>query len=224
MGPRSKRPRREEVSGGGASRATQKEQGNAACCKASWMEKSHDRDGDKALLSYNFSRGPERENPLDPGSKDTGDTRDVLSEIYESLRESRITGARLKSPGATSTPWCRSSEAASRAPCTAVPSLSRFGRALTTLTTNAWVTDLADCPEVPRPPRLTNGVEFVWRAVAVLMMGCVRTGRSALTRASINRRPFDAEGDCGGVDLVSIQGRRRPPPHRNGIPPSTAGE
>ena len=159
MGPRSKRPRREEVSGGGASRATQKEQGNAACCKASWMEKSHDRDGDKALLSYNLSGGPERENPLDPGSKDTGDTRDVLSEIYESLRESRITGARLKSPGATSTPWCRSSEAASRAPCTAVPSLSRFGRALTTLTTNAWVTDLADCPELPRPPRLTDGVE-----------------------------------------------------------------
>ena len=93
------------------------------------MEKTHDRDGDKAMLSYNFPMGPERENPLDPGSKDTGDTRDVLSEIYKSLRESRITGARLKSPGATSTPWCRSSEAASRAPCTAVPSLSRSGRA-----------------------------------------------------------------------------------------------
>ena len=83
MGPRSKRPRREEVSGGGASRATQKEQGNAACCKASWMEKSHDRDGDKALLSYNFAKGPELENPLDPSSRGTGNTRYVLDEIYE---------------------------------------------------------------------------------------------------------------------------------------------
>jgi len=55
-----------------------------AASHASWMKKTHYRDGDKALLSYNFSKGPELENPLDPGSTDTGDTRYVLSEIYES--------------------------------------------------------------------------------------------------------------------------------------------
>lgn len=51
---------------------------------ASWMAKTHYRDGSGALLSYNFSKGPELENPLDPGSKSTGNTRYVLDEIYES--------------------------------------------------------------------------------------------------------------------------------------------
>jgi hypothetical protein len=48
------------------------------------MAKTHYRDGSKALLSYNFSKGPELENPLDPTSKATGNTRYVLNEIYES--------------------------------------------------------------------------------------------------------------------------------------------
>ena len=50
----------------------------------SWMAKTHDREGSNALLSYNLSKGPELENPLDPGSKSTGNTRYVLSEVYES--------------------------------------------------------------------------------------------------------------------------------------------
>lgn len=50
----------------------------------SWMEKTHDRDGAKALLSYNFSKGPELQNPLDPSSDPTGNTRYVLNEVYES--------------------------------------------------------------------------------------------------------------------------------------------
>lgn len=51
---------------------------------AEWMAKTHHHDGSKALLSYNFSKGPELENPLDPGSNSTGNTRYVLDEIYES--------------------------------------------------------------------------------------------------------------------------------------------
>jgi hypothetical protein len=48
-----------------------------------WMAKTHYREGSKALLSYNFSKGPELANPLDPGSNATGNTRYVLNEIYE---------------------------------------------------------------------------------------------------------------------------------------------
>jgi hypothetical protein len=51
---------------------------------SSWMAQTHHRDGPNALLSYNFSEGPELENPLDPSSKGTGNTRYVLNEIYES--------------------------------------------------------------------------------------------------------------------------------------------
>jgi hypothetical protein len=50
----------------------------------SFMAKTHDRDGSNALVSYDLSKGPELENPLDPGSKSTGSTRYVLSEIYSS--------------------------------------------------------------------------------------------------------------------------------------------
>lgn len=50
----------------------------------SWMAKTHERSGAKALLSYNFSKGPELANPLDPSSASTGHTRYVLSEVYES--------------------------------------------------------------------------------------------------------------------------------------------
>lgn len=49
-----------------------------------WMAKTHHREGPKALLAYNFSKGPERSNALDPTSESTGNTRYVLSEIYES--------------------------------------------------------------------------------------------------------------------------------------------
>lgn len=50
----------------------------------SWMAESHHRDGDKALLSYEFSIGPELSNPLDPSSKETGNTLFMLTEVYES--------------------------------------------------------------------------------------------------------------------------------------------
>jgi hypothetical protein len=49
-----------------------------------WMEASHPRSGDLALLSYNVSKGPELSNPLDPGSEPTGNTVYVLDEVYES--------------------------------------------------------------------------------------------------------------------------------------------
>jgi hypothetical protein len=51
---------------------------------AAWMAKTHQRSGPKALLAYNFSKGPELTNPLDPSSASTGQTRYVLSEVYES--------------------------------------------------------------------------------------------------------------------------------------------
>jgi len=51
---------------------------------AKWMADTHHREGKKALLSYSFSKGPELANPLDPGSEDTGNTRYVLDEVYES--------------------------------------------------------------------------------------------------------------------------------------------
>jgi hypothetical protein len=50
----------------------------------SFMAKTHDRDGSNALVSYDLSKGPELENPLDPSSKSTGNTRYVLSEVYTS--------------------------------------------------------------------------------------------------------------------------------------------
>jgi hypothetical protein len=52
---------------------------------AAWMADTHQREGSKALLSYNFSKGPELANPIDPSSEATGNTRYVLDEIYESL-------------------------------------------------------------------------------------------------------------------------------------------
>ena len=48
-----------------------------------WMEATHHRDGDKALLSYNMSKAPELSNPMDPNSDPTGNTVYILSEIYE---------------------------------------------------------------------------------------------------------------------------------------------
>jgi hypothetical protein len=51
---------------------------------AAWMADTHHREGNKALLSYSFSKGPELGNSLDPNSEATGNTRYVLNEIYES--------------------------------------------------------------------------------------------------------------------------------------------
>ncbi|MFQ5549966.1 MAG: putative quinol monooxygenase [Gemmatimonadales bacterium] len=48
-----------------------------------WMEATHHREGDKALLSYNVSQTPELSNPMDPSSAATGNTCFILSEIYE---------------------------------------------------------------------------------------------------------------------------------------------
>lgn len=50
---------------------------------APWMEATHHRDGDKALLSYNVSKAPELSNPMDANSAPTGNTCFVLTEIYE---------------------------------------------------------------------------------------------------------------------------------------------
>ena len=50
----------------------------------SWMEPTHYRTGEKALLTYNLSKRTELSNPLDPNSAPTGNTCFVLTEIYES--------------------------------------------------------------------------------------------------------------------------------------------
>ena len=50
---------------------------------APWMEGTHHREGDKALLSYNVSKAPELANPMDANSAPTGNTCFILSEIYE---------------------------------------------------------------------------------------------------------------------------------------------
>ena len=47
------------------------------------MEATHHRSGDKALLSYTVSKGPELSNPGDLNSAPTGNTCFVLTEIYE---------------------------------------------------------------------------------------------------------------------------------------------
>jgi hypothetical protein len=48
-----------------------------------WMEATHHRTGDKALLSYNLSKAPELSNPMDLNSAPTGNTCFILNEIYE---------------------------------------------------------------------------------------------------------------------------------------------
>ncbi len=50
---------------------------------APWMKATHHREGNKALLSYNVSKAPERSNPMDQNSAPTGKTCFILSEIYE---------------------------------------------------------------------------------------------------------------------------------------------
>jgi hypothetical protein len=51
---------------------------------AKWMEETHYKNGDKALLSYNVSKTREWVDPSDPDSDETGNTVFVLSEVYES--------------------------------------------------------------------------------------------------------------------------------------------
>jgi hypothetical protein len=48
-----------------------------------WMESTHHRNGDKALLSYNVSKMEELSNPMDINSAPTGNTCFVLTEVYE---------------------------------------------------------------------------------------------------------------------------------------------
>ena len=50
---------------------------------APWMEATHHRDGDKALLSYSVSKAPELSNPLDSTSAPTGNVCFILTEVYE---------------------------------------------------------------------------------------------------------------------------------------------
>ena len=50
---------------------------------AAWMEKSHHRDGELALLLYNVVKGAEVSNPLDPSSAPTGKTTFTVTEVYE---------------------------------------------------------------------------------------------------------------------------------------------
>lgn len=49
-----------------------------------WMAKTHQREGPKALLTYNVSKGGDLSNTFDPSSAPSGKTIYVLDEIYES--------------------------------------------------------------------------------------------------------------------------------------------
>jgi hypothetical protein len=50
---------------------------------AKWMEKTHHKDGDLAMLSYNFAKSPEFSNPLDPSTKPTGNIVYTICEVYK---------------------------------------------------------------------------------------------------------------------------------------------
>jgi len=50
---------------------------------ADWMERTHYKDGNKALLTYDVSKTAEMENPMDPNSKPSGNTVFILAEVYE---------------------------------------------------------------------------------------------------------------------------------------------
>ena len=51
---------------------------------APWIEKTHHRNGDKALLQYTVSKAPELKEPLNPDAGTTGNTVFILNEYYES--------------------------------------------------------------------------------------------------------------------------------------------
>lgn len=50
---------------------------------AQWMEETHHRDGDKALLRYNVARAPKPSDPMDPESGSTGNTMYIMMEVYQ---------------------------------------------------------------------------------------------------------------------------------------------
>ena len=50
---------------------------------AAFMEETHHRDGELALLRYNVVKGSELSNSLDPGSAPTENTVYALTEVYE---------------------------------------------------------------------------------------------------------------------------------------------
>lgn len=50
---------------------------------AAWMEATHHREGDKALLRYNVARAPELSDPMDPESDATGNTIYFVTEVYQ---------------------------------------------------------------------------------------------------------------------------------------------
>jgi len=49
-----------------------------------WMQATHPRDGEAALLSYDVAIAPELSNPLDVDSDPTGKTCFILTEVYDS--------------------------------------------------------------------------------------------------------------------------------------------
>ncbi len=50
---------------------------------ADWMERTHHREGELALLRYNIIKAPELSEPFNPNSAPTGNTMFVLDEMYE---------------------------------------------------------------------------------------------------------------------------------------------
>lgn len=68
-----------------------------------FMEATHYRSGEKALLSYNVSKAPELSDPVDMNSAPTGNTCFVLNEVYENRRVSSTTWSRALRIGKTST-------------------------------------------------------------------------------------------------------------------------
>ncbi len=50
---------------------------------AKFMNDTHHRDGELALLNYNVVKGKELSNPLDPSSEPTENTKFVFFEVYE---------------------------------------------------------------------------------------------------------------------------------------------
>lgn len=50
---------------------------------AKWMEETHYKDGDLALMSYNVAQGTEFSVALDPSSTPTGNTIFTVCEVYK---------------------------------------------------------------------------------------------------------------------------------------------
>jgi hypothetical protein len=94
-----------------------------------WMAQTHHGSGPKALLSYSFSKGPELSNPLDPSSPSNGNTRYVLSEVYESPIGIQDHWQQAQSSWRDFTRWSASSASATCRLCTAALFSNRCGRA-----------------------------------------------------------------------------------------------